>query len=128
MVSELWIFLPQGFLLTVAIELPVLLIGLSKTHLLRTRLIAGCWLTACTYPIVALVLPLTVIAWWGQATYLVIAETFAPLAECLVFRAAFPIPGSKSDAIRDVVTIIAANLISFIAGLWIFAGLHAVAP
>ena len=120
-VAELWAFLPRGYLLTIAIEIPVLLVGLSRQHSLWRRLIAGCWLTACTYPIVVLVLPLTVGVWWGDAAYLAIAETFAPVAECLIFRAAYPIPVPRSAAIRDVFAIVAANLSSFLFGLWLFA-------
>ena len=52
---ELWRFLPFGYLLTIAIETPILLFGLSPHHPKRRRLLAGVWLTACTYPIVVLV-------------------------------------------------------------------------
>lgn len=117
-VSELWTFLPQGYLLTVAIELPVLLLGLSHGHPMRTRLIAGFWLTACTYPMVVFVLPLTVGACWGPIAYLAIAETFAPVMECLIFRSAFPIPPSRADFIRDLIAIVVANLASFGFGMW----------
>ncbi len=50
--EELWAFLPWGYLLTVLIEIPILLFGLSSSHRPAKRLIAGFWLTACTYPIV----------------------------------------------------------------------------
>ena len=56
--NELWRFLPLGYLLTILIETPILLIGLSGRHPFRRKLFAGVWLTACTYPIVVLVLPL----------------------------------------------------------------------
>ena len=46
--SALWSFLPWGYLLTVAIEVPVLLVGLSAHHPLRDRLLAGLALTAFT--------------------------------------------------------------------------------
>jgi hypothetical protein len=55
---DLWSFLPLGFLITVLIETPILLIGLSPRHSLRRRLAAGVWLTACSYPVVILVFPL----------------------------------------------------------------------
>ena len=58
--NEMWDFLLRGYLLTIMIELPILWFGLSPHHSRGTRLWAGCWLTACTYPIVILVLPLTV--------------------------------------------------------------------
>ena len=117
--AELWMFLPFGYLLTVAIEIPVLLIGLSPTHPWKQKLLAGLFLTACTYPIVVFVLPLTVEHWWGRSLYFLIAEVFAPLAECLLFRLAYPIPVSRSAAIRDMVAIVAANLSSFLIGMLI---------
>lgn len=117
--QELWAFLPRGYLLTIAIEIPILLLGLSPSHPPSRRLIAGCWLTACTYPIVILVLPMTVGAVWGYIAYVVIAETFAPVAECLMFRAAFPIPTDHAAARQDMAAIVAANLGSFAIGLWI---------
>lgn len=121
--TELWAFLPRGYLLTILIEIPILLFGLSSNHSIGRRLIAGCWLTACTYPIVILVLPFAVATRWGGLAYLVTAETFAPIAECLLFRAAFPVPVSRTDAIRDLVAIIAANVASFTIGLWIYGGI-----
>jgi hypothetical protein len=57
--AELWRFLPLGYLFTILIETPVLLIGLSRRHSIRQRLFAGVWLTACTYPIVVLVMPIS---------------------------------------------------------------------
>ncbi len=115
--EQLWAFLPRGYLLTIAVEIPILLIGLSSSHPPSRRLIAGLLLTACTYPIVVLVLPLTIGVRWGYLTYLAIAEIFAPVAECLLFRAAFPIPSSRTSAVRDMVTITLANLASCLLGL-----------
>ena len=86
--SQLWRFLPLGYLFSILIETPVLLIGLSKRHPIKRRLFAGVWLTACTYPIVVLVMPL-VLAGASRAIYLVIAETFAPVAECALFWFAY---------------------------------------
>ena len=119
--EQLWAFLPRGYLLTIAIEIPILLFSLSPSHPPGRRLLAGCWLTACTYPVVILVLPLTVAAWWGNVAYLAVAETFAPVAECLLFRAAFPIPICRALAFRDMAAITAANVASFVFGLWIYA-------
>lgn len=119
--DELWAFLPRGYLLTIVIEIPILLFGLSPSHAPSRRLIAGCWLTACTYPVVILVLPWTVGAWWGNVAYLAVAETFAPAAECLLFRAAFPVPACRAAAVRDMAAIVAANVASFVIGLWIYA-------
>ena len=112
--NELWRFLPLGYLLTILIETPILLIGLSGRHPFRRKLFAGVWLTACTYPIVVLVLPL-LFAPDQRVSYLIVAEIFAPVAECVLFWLAF---GNK-EAIgtismwRDFTAIIVANLASF---------------
>lgn len=115
--AELWGFLPFGYLFTVAVETPVLLLALSPRHPMRRRLLSGLWLTACTYPIVVLVLPLL----FGNSSrfaYLVTAETFAPLAECALFWITF---GEREELgrasmWRDFVAITAANLLSFALG------------
>src|SRR5688500_15404948 len=54
---RLWLFLPVGYLTTILIETPILVFGLSPKLSLRRKLLCGIWLTACTYPIVVLVLP-----------------------------------------------------------------------
>jgi hypothetical protein len=113
----LWSFLPWGYLLTVAIEVPVLLVGLSAHHPLRDRLLAGLALTAFTYPIVVCVLPPLVWGPWGWGAYLVVAETFAPVAECLLFRAAFGPAPYRRAAVQDAAAIVLANLLSFGLGL-----------
>jgi hypothetical protein len=114
---ELWRFLPLGYLLTIAIETPILLIGLSRRHPLRRRLIAGLWLTACTYPIVTLVLPLLFVN-QSRALFLAVAETFAPLAECLLFWLAFGVSTElwERSMWRDFAAIVVANLASFVTG------------
>jgi hypothetical protein len=115
--AELWWFLPVGYLFTVAVETPVLLYGLSARHPTRRRLLSGLWLTACTYPIVVLVLPL-VFGNSSQLPYLVTAETFAPVAECALFRTAFGARDERGRASiwRDFAAITAANLLSFALG------------
>ena len=85
----LWRFLLTGYLFTIAIETPVLVVGLSRRHPLSHRLFAGAWLTACTYPVVILVLPMLFDPGEQRGLYLAVAETFAPVAECLLFWAAF---------------------------------------
>ena len=115
--SELWRFLPIGYLFSILIETPVLLIGLSKRHSIKRRLFAGVWLTACTYPIVVLVMPLLFVN-TSRMIYLTVAETFAPVAECALFWLAY----GKSEEIgrrsmwQDFATIVVANLASFIGG------------
>ncbi len=115
--SDLWTFLPIGYLLTIIIETAVLLIGLPSKITLKQKLFCGIWLTACTYPVVILVLP-ALFYGSSRALYLLIAETFAPVAECLLFRLAFRSRDdlSTSDWIRSFAAIILANLASFGAG------------
>jgi hypothetical protein len=115
--NDLWRFLPLGYLLTILIETPILLIGLSRRHSIKRRIFAGVWLTACTYPIVVLVMPL-VFVHASRAIYLIIAETFAPVAECVLFWLAYGRTEElgKSSMWRDFATIVVANLASFGAG------------
>ncbi|HSS19068.1 MAG TPA: hypothetical protein VLL54_03275 [Pyrinomonadaceae bacterium] len=126
--SQLWYFLPIGYLLTILIETPILCIGLSQRHSLKRKILAGIWLSACTYPIVTLVLPLA-FASWSRNSYLIVAETFAPVAECLLFWLAFGAPEEigKRSMWRDFITIIVANLASFGIGellnVWQWFGL-----
>jgi hypothetical protein len=108
-----WGFLPWGYLFTVAVELPLLLVGLSPRHSIRDRVLAGLALTAFTYPIVICVLPPLVWVPWGRGWYLLVAETFAPVAECLLFRAAFGPTPTRAAALRDAAAIVLANLASF---------------
>jgi hypothetical protein len=112
---ELWHFFPLGYLLTIAIETPVLFFGLSAHHSKLRRIGAGVWLTACTYPIVVLVLPLLMID-QPRSVFLMVAETFAPLAECALFWLAF----GKEATWRDFAVIVVANLASFLIGEVVF--------
>ena len=103
------------YLLTVSVETAVLLIGLSRLHSWKRRLFAGAWLTACTYPIVWLVLPGLFPERW---MYLVVAETFAPVAECVLFWLAF-LPRetwNRRVPVRDLTVVVLANLASFAVG------------
>lgn len=113
--SELWRFLPIGFLVTIAIEIPILFFGLSAHHSKLRRVVAGFWLTACTYPIVTLVLPLLLVN-GSRAFYLLVAETFAPVAECALFWLAF----GRDARWRDFGVIVVANIASFLVGEVIF--------
>lgn len=107
--TEQWQFLPVGYLFSVLIEAPVLVLLLSRHHPLKRRLFAGLWLTACTYPVVVIVLPPL---FQSRAAYLAVAETFAPVAECLIFWAAY----GRQTTWRDLGVIVLANLLSFGAG------------
>lgn len=111
--SDLWYFLPFGYLLTILIETPILLLGLSSKLTFKQKLMCGVWLTACTYPIVVLVLPTI---FWGEPRwlYLLVAETFAPVGECLLFWLAFR--GRELEWVRSLTAIVIANLASFGVG------------
>jgi hypothetical protein len=113
---DLWRVLPVGYLLTIAIETPILLLGLSRHHSKTRRVVSGIWLTACTYPIVVLVLPLLMVN-QSRAVFLLVAEVFAPVAECLLFWLAF----GKESRWRDFAVIVIANLASFLVGELIWA-------
>jgi hypothetical protein len=115
--DELWRFFPLGYVFSILIETPVLLIGLSIRHPIKRRLFAGVWLTACTYPIVVLVLPLA-LSHVSRAAYLVVAETFAPVAECILFWLAYGESDQlgKASMWRDFGAIVLANLASFLGG------------
>ncbi len=115
-----------GYLITIAVETTVLVVVLSRRHTLRVRVFAGVWLTACTYPVVWLVLPplFTADQRW---LYLLVAETFAPFAECAIFWLAFirPLAPERRATLLDFATITLANLCSFglgevlaATGLW----------
>jgi hypothetical protein len=96
----LWMLI--GYLISIAIETPVLVALLSRRHTLGKRLFAGVWLTACTYPVVWLVLP-PLLEDQERWVYLLVAETFAPVAECAIFWFAFirPLPPSESELSAD---------------------------
>lgn len=115
--SELWRFFLIGYPFTILIETPILLIGLSQRHPLKRRIFAGIWLTACTYPIVVLVLPL-LFANFSRSIYLCVAETFAPVAECILFWLAYGNSEElgKRSMWQDFGAIVIANLASFLGG------------
>lgn len=116
-ISNLWFFLPIGYLVTILIETPVLLVGLSPKLSLKQKLLCGVWLTACTYPIVVLVLPALLFD-YSRNLYLLIAESFAHFGECVIFWLAFR--GREdfgtSDWIRSFIAILLANFASFSIG------------
>ena len=122
-----WVFLVVGYLVTVALETPVLLAGLSRRHSVQTRLLAGAWLTACTYPVVVLVLPPLLRETWGEIPDLLVAETFAPVAECALFVWVFGTSGQwwNRSNVRDCAAIIAANGVSFLTGQLLYCFLAA---
>src|SRR5262245_56350999 len=124
--AELWKFLPLGYAITIVLEMPVLILGLSPRHGFLRRIFAGYWLTACTYPIVTLVLPELIWRPLGAAgywPYVAVAEVFAPAAECALFWLAYwrqaSLAKQRADFIRDMLAIVAANLTSLLVGGWL---------
>ncbi len=87
---------------------------LIAENILRQKLLCGIWLTACTYPIVVLVLP-TIFFGQPRWQYLAVAETFAPVGECVIFWLAFRGKGllETSGWFRCLAAIVVANLASF---------------
>ncbi len=85
--SELWRFFPLGYLFSILIETPVL------------------------------VMPL-VFANASRIIYLIVAETFAPVAECILFWLAYGEAEQvgKASMWQDFATIVTANLASFLCG------------
>ena len=106
-----------GYLITIAIETLVLVVLLSRRHSLRVRLFARVWLTLCTYPIVWLVLP-PLFTPEQRSWYLLVAETFAPLAEVILFWLALSrrLPSDHNATRSDTFVIVLANLCSFALG------------
>jgi hypothetical protein len=109
-----WVWLAGGYLLSVLIETPALWIGLSPVHSRGRKLFAGLWLTACTYPVVALIMPKLPPPYYPWA-----AEAFAPISECALFATAFRDARGRT-LLRDCAAIVVANLASFAAGWWLF--------
>jgi hypothetical protein len=104
-----------GYAVTVLVETAVLLALVSRRHPVRVRVFAGVWLTACTYPVVWLVLPPLFAERWA---YLLVAETFAPASEGVLFWLAFARrrPPDRRATGRDLAAVVVANLASFGVG------------
>ncbi len=94
--GELWRFLPVGYGLTVLIETSVLLFALSIRHQLPVRLFCGAGLTAVTYPIVILVMPLVIAPY---ALYLAVAEVLRRWRSvcCFCSSSATPTTSNRID-------------------------------
>jgi hypothetical protein len=115
--AGLWTFLPFGYLLTIVIETPVLIFGLSSKISLKQKVLSGIWLSACTYPVVVLVLPM-LLADFQRWQYLIVAEIFAPAGECLLFWLAFRgrVVLDRIEWTSCLIAIVIANLASYGVG------------
>ena len=104
-----------SYLLTVAIETPVLLIGLSRPHSWKVRLAAGIGLTACTYPLLWFVLPQVISLREHGGLFLAVGETLVSVVECAIFFVVFERGRGFGQRVlvRDWITIVVANLASF---------------
>ena len=108
--GNFWLMMLICYLITIAIETPILCIGLSPQHPLSRRILAGIWLTACTYPFVWLVAPVWFHPVNERVLYLVVAESIAHVGECLLFYLAFR---PLHNFWRDMAAVFCANLASF---------------
>jgi hypothetical protein len=112
----------KGYVATIAVETPLLCLWLSPRHSFTRKVLAGLWLTACSYPIVVLTIPRFISPSSSMVRYMITAETAAVLLEVVLFFAAFDgacVAGersSRSDRFRDCSAIIGANACSFLAG------------
>lgn len=116
-IDRLLIAAMKGYAITVAVETPILCALLSKKHSLRRRVLAGVWLTACSYPFVTLCFPFL----FDQETYIwyvITSEVFAPLSECALFWFAYnrKPPASAETVFRDCMAVLAANVASCLVG------------
>jgi hypothetical protein len=109
--DSVWVAFVGWYLFAVAVEAPILYAGLSRDVAPRTRVAMGFWLTGCTLPIVFLAMPPLLIRDGDPTLYVIVAETFAPAAECALFRWRLGHLGARNAA-----AIIAANLASFGGG------------
>ena len=116
-IGTLWLLLIFGYLVTVLIEIPILLVGLPRKYAISEKIVNGLLLTAITYPVVVMVLPaiFTGMGIESRVLFLAVAESFAPITEVLFFRYLTDRPlAARID--RDAVVIVIANLTSFLLG------------
>lgn len=112
------LLMAKGYLITVLCEGAVLFAGLRYlSH--AQRLFLSFWLTAITYPFVWLVFSLFFDSSSERFAYLLAAEVFAPLAECLAFKFSLGRDLSWRSARLwfSFAVITAANLVSFGVGI-----------
>src|SRR5262245_13211635 len=124
------VFFPVVYLVFVLVDAPILWFGLSSAHPKLIRLLAVLWVAACALPlavvipsvivtptnlvsfilavVAGLIIAAAVVEFEQRGTYLAVAETFAPAAECALFWAVGP-----AMFRRDMAAIVVANLASF---------------
>ncbi len=116
-IGILWLVLILGYLLTVLIEIPILIVGLPRKYPITETIVNGLLLTAITYPVVIMVLPaiFTGMGIENRLLFLAVAESFAPITEVLFFRYLIgrPLAGQLD---REAAVIVVANLMSFLLG------------
>ena len=116
-IGTLWLLLIFGYLLTILIEIPILILGLPTKFAVKDTIVNGLLLTAITYPVVVLVLPaiFTGMGVENRVLFLAVAESFAPITEVLFFRYLIDQPlAARLD--REAAVIVVANLTSFLLG------------
>ena len=116
-IGTLWLLLICGYLLTILIEIPILILGLPRKFAVKDTIVNGLLLTAITYPVVVLVLPaiFTGMGIENRVLFLAVAESFAPITEVLFFRYLIDQPlAARLD--REAAVIVVANLTSFLLG------------
>lgn len=116
-IGTLWLLLICGYLLTILIEIPILILGLPRKFAVKDTIVNGLLLTAITYPVVVLVLPaiFTGMGVENRVLFLAVAESFAPITEVLFFRYLIDQPlAARLD--REAAVIVVANLTSFLLG------------
>lgn len=116
-IGTLWLLLICGYLLTILIEIPILILGLPTKFAVKDTIVNGLLLTAITYPVVVLVLPaiFTGMGIENRVLFLAVAESFAPITEVLFFRYLIDQPlAARLD--REAAVIVVANLTSFLLG------------
>ena len=120
--NDAWRFLWIGYLFTVAIETPVLLVGSPNAIAYGIDCWPGIWLNACSYPIVVLVFPYLVWVPFGRRVSWRLPRPSLRWPNAALFWLAFGNPQERfrRSMYQDFATIVVANLASFLIGLWWF--------
>ncbi len=108
----------MGYLLTISIETPVLVVGLGNRYSMKEKLFAGAFLTGFSYPFVAVFFPLIWNPYTQYSIYVTVSEIFAPLSECLLFALLFQRRKTLRgrEKVMDLVIVVLANLVSYVSG------------